>query len=74
MSVMKINLLDRRWAVRLQDQLSKIDRQLANVEQKLSPHARMMPVATNLRKIQMARKELASVAAFAHMTKQILSN
>lgn len=74
MSVMKINLLDRRWAVKLQDQLSKIDRQLVDVEKKLSPHARLMPVATNLKKIQAARRELAAVSAFAHLTKQILSN
>jgi len=68
----KINLIDRRWAVRLQDRALKVDRQLAKIEDMLAVYARISPVSINLKHIQAARKEIAAVSAFAHFTKQIV--
>ena len=68
----KINLIDKRWAIKLQDRMTKVDRQLVKVEEMLAVYAKTSPVSINLKHVQAARRELAAVAAFAHFTKQIV--
>ena len=70
----KINQLDRRWATNLQNEAIKIDRQLSRLEKMLSPFTKIKPVSTNLRHVQVARKEIAALADFANFTKQIANH
>ena len=72
--VKKINLMDKRWAVRLEDQVAKADRIMARIEKMLRTHAKTVPVSKNLRNVQSARKELAAVGAFAELVRGVVRN
>jgi len=69
--VKKINMIDKRWAINLEDLVKKADKHMTKIEEVLTRHAKVEPVATAIRNIQSARRELAAVSLFAHFTKQI---
>lgn len=72
--VKKLNLLDSRWAINLEDQIAKAEKQLARIEKTLKSHAKTAPVEKHIRNIQAARREVATVGAFAKLTRSVLRN
>ena len=74
MSAKKMNLIDKRMVVDLEDQSAKINRQLVKLEKMLKSYAKISPVATPIKHLQSARKEIAEVMAFAFAAKQIVKN
>ena len=69
--VKNINLIDKRWAVSLEDLVKKADKQMAKIEEVLTRHANLGVVTSSIRNIQSARRELLNVANFAGWAKQI---
>lgn len=70
----KINSLDSRWAVSLQDKIAKIERLLDEVGTMMKTHAKMEPVKNGLRHVKTAKQSVSSLKAFSRLIRGVVMN